>query len=213
MNNAPITQSKWMEWARGLQAASQTGLHFTDNPYEIERYEKVRDIAAEMLAAATNFSAPEVMELNKADFGYATAKVDVRGAVFSDGGILLVREMMDAGRWTLPGGWADVNDTPSAAVRREVLEESGYHARPVKLAFVFDREKQGHPPPMPIHIYKLFFLCALEGGAAADSHETSGARFFPADALPELSVSRVTEAQIHRLFEHHRNPALATEFD
>ncbi len=96
---------------------------------------------------------------------------------------------------------------------REVLEESGYHARPVKLAFVFDREKQGHVPPMPIHIYKLFFLCELEGGAAVDSHETTGARFFPEDALPELSVSRVTEAQIRRLFYLHRNPALPTEFD
>ena len=121
MSNESLPQSKWMEWARALQAASQTGLHFTENPYEVERYEKVRDIAAEMMEAVTGFSAPEILRLTGADFGYATPKVDVRGAVFSEAGILLVRELMDQGRWTLPGGWADVNDTPSQAVEREIF--------------------------------------------------------------------------------------------
>jgi len=135
----------------------------------------------------------------------------VRGAVFKDEGILLVRERSD-GKWSLPGGWVDINDTPSGAVAREIYEESGFRARPVKLAALFDRQRHPHPPSM-YHIYKLLFLCELTGGEAKTSNETDAVQFFPVDSLPELSPGRVTRGQIERMFEHQRQRDLPTDFD
>jgi len=122
-----------------------------------------------------------------------------------------VRERSD-GKWSLPGGWVDVNDSPSEAVSREIFEESGFHARAVKLAALFDRRRHSHPPSMH-HIYKLLFLCELTGGDAATSHETDAVQFFALSALPELSSVRVTRAQVERMFEHHRQQDLPTDFD
>ncbi len=145
------------------------------------------------------------------DDGYATPKVDVRGAAFRDDRILLVRERLD-GLWTLPGGWADVNDTPSGAIEREVLEESGFNARAIKVAMVHDKSMH-NPEPSPRHTYKLFFLCELTGGEARTSYETTGVGFFNLDSLPELSRGRATESQIRRLFDHSKDLALPTDFD
>ena len=203
----------WIEWARSLQAISQTGLHFTEGLYDRDRYQQIGKIAAEILAHHTNLSAKKIIELNAAEFGYATPKVDVRGVVFKDAKILLVREIADHDRWTLPGGWADVNDTPSQAIVREVLEESGFETQVVKLLAVYDREKQGHVPPFPFHVYKLFFLCEITGGFARASGETSEVAFFGEFEIPELSISRVKEGQIRRFFQHARNPELPTDFD
>ena len=138
-------------------------------------------------------------------------KVDVRGGVFERDRVLLVRERSD-GRWTLPGGWVDVNDAPSEAVAREILEESGYRARAVKLAALVDKNRHPHPPGIH-HIYKLFFLCELTGGSAASSDETDAVDFFAVHALPELSTGRVLASQIERLYQHRLDPALATDFD
>ncbi|MBN1347247.1 MAG: NUDIX hydrolase [Phycisphaerae bacterium] len=204
---------KWLEWARSLQAISQTGLHYAQNEYDRERYEAIREIGAEILAGHAGVDKQGVLELWSKENGYATPKVDVRGVVFRDDGILLVRETLDEGRWTLPGGWADVNESPSEAVEREVREESGFETRAVKLLAAYDRDKQGHAPPFPFHIYKLFFLCDIVGGQAQSSHETSDAAFFPADDLPELSVSRVTAAQIRRCFAHRAHPDWPSDFD
>lgn len=209
----PPSAPPWLRWARALQALSQTGLHFSDNPYDRERYEQIRVIAAEILAQHTTLSIEEVLALHAKEHGYATPKVDVRGAAFRDGKLLLVRELLDGGRWTLPGGWADVNETPAQAVVREIREEAGFEAGVRKVIAVYDRDAQGHQPPMPYHVYKLFFLCTLTGGAPRDSHETSGAAFFAEDELPELSASRLTVAQVRRCFAHYRQPALPTEFD
>jgi ADP-ribose pyrophosphatase YjhB (NUDIX family) len=213
--NAERTTSvpPWLTWARTLQALSQTGLHFTDNPYDRERYAQIGGIAAEILAQHTTMPIEDVLAMHAREHGYATPKVDVRGAAFRDGKILLVRELLDHGRWTLPGGWADVNETPAQAVVREIREEAGFEARVNKVIAVYDRDAQGHQPPMPYHVYKLFFLCSVTGGAARDSHETSGAALFAEDELPELSASRLTVAEVRRCFAHYRQPALPTEFD
>jgi len=125
--------------------------------------------------------------------------------------VLLVRERSD-GRWTLPGGWVDVNDSPSQAVEREVREESGYQARAVKLAALIDKNRHPHPPGV-FHIYKLLFLCELTGGSPATSAETDAVQFFALTALPELSTGRILAAQIERAYQHRLNPALPTEFD
>ncbi len=123
----------------------------------------------------------------------------------------MVREISD-GLWTLPGGWADVNQTPAEAVVKEVWEESGFESRATKLAAVWDRRRHGHPPAFH-HAYKLFFLCDLIGGAAKGSIETSEVGFFAEDALPPLSVHRVTAEQIRAMFRHERQRDLPTEFD
>jgi ADP-ribose pyrophosphatase YjhB (NUDIX family) len=204
-------EPKWLEWVQRLQAIAQCGLTYTRIPYEAERYEQVREIAAEMMAAYSDLQLSQVRELFAEQGGYATPKVDVRGVVFHNDAILLVQERRD-GRWTLPGGWADVNDSPAEATVREVREESGYQVRAVKLLACYDRNKHGHPP-YGFHIYKLFFQCELIGGEAAESVETGGAAFFRKDQIPELSLPRVTPAQIARFFEHYRHPEWPTDFD
>ncbi len=202
----------WLDWSRRLQAIAQTGLTFARDPFDIERYGAIREIAAEMLTRGSGLDLETVRGVLERDSGYATPKVDVRGVVFRDDRLLLVRERSDGG-WTLPGGWADPCASPAENVEREILEESGFTARAVKILGVLDREKHPHQPPYAFHIYKVFVLCALTGGSATTSGETDAVDFFSEDGIPELSISRVTPQQIRRLFEHHRNPGLPADFD
>jgi ADP-ribose pyrophosphatase YjhB (NUDIX family) len=204
-------ENRWLEWARALQAIAQNGLAYAENHFDRERYEAVRSIAAEMMAAHSDGEIGYVQDLFSQQVGAATPKVDVRAAVFQDDAILLVRERSD-GLWTLPGGWADVNEPPGQAVVREVFEESGYRTSAVKLLAFFDRDLHDHPP-YPFHVYKVFFLCELIGGAPTPSEETQAVAFFRQDALPALSLTRVTAQQISRLFEHHRHPDWPADFD
>lgn len=198
--------------ARKLQATAQTGLTFNTNEYDRDRYKLIAEIAAELMAAHCDTPVATFQKLFVEQDGYATPKVDVRAAAFRDGKILLVREAAD-GLWTMPGGWADVNDSPREAVEREVREESGFRAKATKLAAVYDRAKHPHEPPLPFHVYKIFFLCEIVGGEAMPSRETLEVGFFAPDALPPLSITRNLPFQITRLFEHARNPSLATDFD
>ena len=205
---------KWIEWSRKLQAISQTGLHFCDDQYDRERYEQIGVIAAEILASHTSLSVQELLQLNAKEFGYATPKVDVRGVIFRDDKILLVREIADEGRWTLPGGWADVNDTPTQAIIREVQEESGFETEVIKLLAVYDREQQKHTPSFPYSVYKLFFHCQIMGGQPRINNEVSEIAFFSETELPkELSESRVKKSQLLKFFEYYRTPELPTDFD
>jgi len=203
---------QWLDWAKRLQAIAQTGIAFSKDHYDTERYAAVRQIAAEMLGAGTEAASIEpIVDLLSRDKGYATPKVDVRAAVIQQGQILLVKEAEDGG-WSLPGGWADIGDVPSLAVAREVREESGYQVVARKLAAVLDRNLHGHPF-FPFHAYKFFFLCDLQGGEATPSYETDGVGFFDEHALPPLSLTRVMPAQIALMFEHYRNPGKPTTFD
>lgn len=203
----------WLGWARELQAIAQIGLAYSaGSHFDAERYSRIREIAAEILSSRGGIAKDLLLDTLRREEGYATPKVDVRGVVFRDERILLVREIAD-GRWTLPGGWADVDQSPAESVVREVREESGYETKPVKLLAVYDRDKHGHAPPFAFHVYKLFVLCELTGGEALASVETSAVEFFAEDALPELSRSRVTLRQIQRCFEHHRHPDWPTDLD
>jgi ADP-ribose pyrophosphatase YjhB (NUDIX family) len=201
----------WLDRAKRLQALAQSGLAFTRDPYDRERYEAIRAIAAEMIAVGTGGDPGHIEALLGMQSGYATPKADVRAAVIREGRILMVKERSDGG-WTLPGGWADVGDSPRQAVEREALEESGFEVRAVKLAAVYDRNRHGHTPHL-FHIWKLFFLCELVGGAAKPSIETEAVDFFAPDALPPLSLGRVTAAQIAHMFDHHREPGRPTTFE
>jgi ADP-ribose pyrophosphatase YjhB (NUDIX family) len=210
----PTAEPAWLIWAREIQATAQTGLTFSKDPYDLDRYRALTGLAARIMAAHTEAEATRIEALFTAETGYATPKMGVGAAVFDQRGhILMVRETADEHRWTLPGGWADVNQTAAQSVVREVFEESGYRVRPVKLAAVWDKVTQGHPPG-PFSITTLFFICALEGGSPTTSLETSGSDWFTEDTIPEeLSARRVRPHQIARMFEHRRNPALPTDFD
>ncbi len=202
--------NKNIDWAQRIAALAKTGLYYANNHYDTERYQQLLDIAADMLAQAAAADIDTVRFVLAQDDGYITPKVDVRGAVFSEGKLLLVREAAD-GLWTLPGGWADVGDAPAAAVEREIREESGYEAKAVKLLALEDRRRR-HPPG-PHAVYKVAFLCELLGGEARVSAETTAVAWFAEDELPPLSLGRVTEGQLRRWFHHQRQPDLPTEFD
>lgn len=217
-----MQQPNWLDWVQRLQALSQTGLHYEPHVFDRERYEQVGEIALEILAAHNGGRIDTQREIYESEKGHATPKIDVRGVVFKDDALLLVREHLDGGRWTLPGGWADVTETPSQGVVREVYEEAGYRTRAVKLLAVYDRRLHGHPPA-PIHAYKLCFRCELladqpdadyQQQTSASFIETDEATFFREDEIPaDLSAGRVTHSQIKRFFEHLRNPDLPTDFD
>lgn len=205
---------QWLEWAKTLQSITQTGLYYTDGIFDRERYQQIQDIAAEIVATYTDVGPHIVRDLYAAETGPSTPKVDVRGVAFKDDTMLLVRETLDDGRWTLPGGWADVNESPAEATVREVFEESGFHTRAVKLLAVYDKSKHPEYPLALFHTYKLFFLCEITGGEAAESIETSGVGFFREEDLPhDLSVVRVSRPQLLRFFEHRRHPEWQTDFD
>lgn len=199
--------------ARELAAMAQTGAHFTQDRYDQERYQRLAEIAAELAASCSNLSSDTVYSWAKAEFGYATPKVDVRAFITDQDRVLLAREDADDGRWTLPGGWADVNEPPSASLVREVEEETGYQVKPLRLLALFDREKQGHRPPFPYHVYKIFFHCEITGGAARKTVESSESAFFTKDALPELSLSRVLPHQIHDFFRAIHSGRVEADFD
>ncbi len=203
---------RWLDWASRLQAIAQNGLTFAHDDYDIERYRAIREIAAEMVAAGSGLDIALIRALVSRDKGYTTPKVDVRGVAFREDRLLLVRERSD-GRWTLPGGWADVGESPAENVVREMYEESGFQTRAVKILAIFDRSKHPHEPAFPFHVYKFFIACDIIGGKETPSSETDAVGFFAENELPQLSVTRVTSWQMHRLFEHHRDPKLPTDFD
>jgi ADP-ribose pyrophosphatase YjhB (NUDIX family) len=205
-------EPKWVGWARELQATAQTGLHFTESEYDRERYKRILEISIEIFASSSGESPALIRGLFDNQTGYATPKVDVRGVVFRDDKLLLVQERSD-GLWTLPGGWADVNDSPSEAVEREIVEESGFEAKAEKMLAIFDRAKHGNQPPFPFHVYKFFILCRLEGGEARTTVETTGVEFVGENDIPPLSLSRVTREQIQFCFDAWKNPDGPCRFD
>jgi ADP-ribose pyrophosphatase YjhB (NUDIX family) len=203
---------QWLTWTKRLQAIAQNGLTYAKDPFDRERYEQLQQVAAEMMATGTGIEdSQKILDLFRQEHGYCTPKIEVRGAAFRDGEILLVRERDDGG-WCPPGGWADLGDPPSAMVAREVKEESGYDVVTRTLAAVFDRSKHAHPPS-PNHAYKMLFICELIGGEAKPSYETPEVGFFARNALPKLSVARITNYQIEQLFEHAAHPEWPTMFD
>lgn len=217
VNDSPLkglfmTAPKWLAWAQQIQALAQSGLQYTQNPFDQERYRALSRIAAEMMAVQTEADAGEVMRVFEAQQGYATPKLDVRGVVFKEERILMVKELMDGGAWTLPGGWIDINEPPGLAVERELREEAGVIVKAKKLLAVYDRNLHGHPP-YAFHAYKLFFRCELIAEATPDPVETSDPTWFGEDSIPPLSLARVTPEEIMRMFEHLRQPDLPTDFD
>jgi ADP-ribose pyrophosphatase YjhB (NUDIX family) len=184
-------------------AISQTGLTYTQGVYDRERYEQLRELVGEAVQVLLPNEPPFTQTFPREE-GYRTPKVDVRGIVLAEGKLLLVRERAD-GLWALPGGWADVGLSPAENIEKEIFEESGYKARAVRLLALLDRDKHAHDPS-PWHTYKIFFQCELVGGSARATLETDGAEFFALDALPPLSIPRVTLDQLKRTYELASTP-------
>lgn len=202
---------RWLAWAREIQAIAQTGAHFSENPYQKERYQRLTEIAAEMIAEHSDQEYARLVDLFSQQIGYATPKVDVRGAVFREGSLLLVRERMDNG-WTLPGGWADVGDIPSQAAEREVWEEAGFHVKARRLVGVYDANRVGSLAVF--HAFKIIFLCEIISGEARPSNETSEVAFYDRQAIPTpLSGERTKPHHIRDAFYVLDHPQSPTAFD
>ncbi|MFF2089423.1 NUDIX hydrolase [Paenibacillus sp. NPDC058174] len=198
-------ETKWLEWAKQIQAIAQIGLTYAKDVYDLERYEELRQISVDILSNYTSVSQEKISLAFANESGYATPKVDIRGVVFNGNKILLVREKLD-GAWALPGGWADIGLSPTEIAVKEIKEESGFDVVPVRLLAVLDKKFHNHPPE-PYHVYKLFIRCEIVGGQAATGVETSAVDFFEHDDLPELSLERNTAEQIKTMFEFLENPA------
>ncbi|SLN29252.1 hypothetical protein PSA7680_01362 [Pseudoruegeria aquimaris] len=195
-----------------LQALAATGLHFTQDAYDRERYAEIGAIAEALLADLLSMPIPDLHGLPRPEEGYATPRVEVRGAVIRDGRILLVKEATD-GLWSLPGGYCDVGLSPAENIEKEIREEAGLTVRARHL-YLLRHKAKGPFPPDPRDFYKLYFLCE-EAGAAEPSpaHETTEAAFFAPEALPPLSAVRVHASDIEMAFRHAADPARATDFD
>lgn len=205
-------------WTREILAIAQSGLAHSQDPFDVERFRRLVGIVTEIMDSNQRHEAINLLSTFLQDGGYATPKLEVRGATFDNHGrILLVREKMDQDRWTLPGGWADVNLSLRENIEKEIFEEAKLMVRSYKIAAVFDRRLHAHPPYL-YHIYKIFMLCEpLEHHlvSAIDSTEISDLEYFKQSDIDclDLSVQRVTKNQIGKMFEHYRDPERPTEFD
>ena len=200
----------WFAWAQEIFSLSQSGLTYSLNEYDRERYKRLQEIAAEMISSQSIVSKESVLDSFSMQAGYITPKVDVRGAVIRDGKILLIQERAD-GNWAMPGGWADLGNSPASVAEREVWEESGFRVKAEKVVAVIDANRL---EPMEFyHAYKIIFLCQLLDGEPRTNYETLAVDFFDLDHLPPLSVYRTNEAMLHEVFAHLANPGRPTAFD
>ncbi|WP_263078235.1 NUDIX hydrolase [Endozoicomonas sp. Mp262] len=207
-----MDNNKWSIWAEQLRAIAQNGITYSKNGFDLERFHQLQVIAHEMTAQLADAPREKVDDFFLPEKGYATPKIDLRAGVFKQSRILLVKEKED-GRWSLPGGWADVCEAPSIGAEREVLEESGYEVKAVKLAAVRDTLQHPYHPKNPHHLIKLLFLCELKGGCPTENLEISEINFFPVEKLPPLSRGRTIKEDIQLLSKHLDNPGLPTEYD
>lgn len=200
MSNQQIDIPSWLSWAREIQSIAQTGYHYALNDFQRERYTRLKEIAAEIMSYGSNVNFNDLSVLFQSQVGYATPKIDVRGAVFKKGKILLVREQVD-NCWTLPGGWADVGESPSQSVEREVKEESGLRVKAYKLVGIYDANRMTSAALAVFHAYKIIFLCEIMGGDLSTGDETSEAEYFHITRIPEnLSLLRTNKRHIEDAF-------------
>lgn len=201
---------KWLQWAVELQSLAQAGLTYGRDIYDKERYERIREISAEMVAFKTGFTEEKVKDLFCGEEGYQTPKLDTRAAIFEDDKILLVRE--NNGTWSLPGGWADVHMSIKENTIKEVKEEAGLDVTANRIIAVQDRAKHN----LPVYAYgicKIFVLCTRIGGHFKENIETTGSGYFDMEHLPNLAAEKNTEEQIRMCFDAYHSPNWIPPFD
>jgi len=202
-----MIQKELIELANRIRTLSQIGLNFSTDDYDIDRYTELKEISHTLTSLV---SGKDIAQLERCfpdtlEHDYITPKVDVRAVVFDDQDrILMVKERVD-GKWSLPGGWADVGYTPNEIAVKEVKEESGLDVEPVRLLAVLDKRSHDHPPTM-YYVYKIFILCKITGGEFAEAFDILDQGFFSQDSLPVLSEDRVTKGQIDLMYEYKHNP-------
>lgn len=203
-------QQQWLRWAVELQSLAQAGLYYGKDPFDLERYRRIREISAEIVSRQSDLPLEKVRDLFCNEIGYQTPKLDTRAAIFQDGKILLVRE--NNGTWSLPGGWVDVDLSVRENAVKEVREEAGLEVSADFLIAVQDREKHNRP----IYAYKvckIFVRCTLLGGRFQPNAETTESRFFSLDALPRLAEEKNTAEQIALCFAANEAEHWTTQFD
>lgn len=203
-------QQQWLKWTVELQSLAQAGLQYSEGPFDLERYRRIREIAAEMLAAGCQLPLEKVTDLFCGETGYQTPKLDTRAAIFRDGKILLVQE--SDGRWSLPGGWVDVDCSVAENAVKEVREEAGLEARAERIIAVQDREKHN----LPVYAWKVckvFVLCTALGGSFQENTETIASGYFTLEDLPPLAEEKNTREQIALCFEAAGAECWETRFD
>lgn len=204
-------RERWIDWIVELQSLAQAGLTYGKDAFDLERYQRIREIAAGMMGHFADLPMETVKDLFCSETGYQTPKIDTRAAIFENGKILLVQEK--DGRWSLPGGWCDVNVSVGENTAKEVKEEAGVDVRPERMIAVQDRSKHNQPP-YAYGVCKIFFLCTLLGGQFEENIETTGFAYFSEDALPLLAVEKNTEEQIRMCFAACRaGESWTTQFD
>lgn len=201
---------KWLEWAVELQSLAQAGLTYGKDVYDRERYERIRDISAEILSYKTDISVEKVKNLFCNEIGYQTPKLDTRAAVFEHEKILLVKE--NNGKWSLPGGWVDVNLSVKENTVKEVKEESGLDVTADRIIAIQDRDRH-NLPAYAYGVCKIFVLCSVLGGEFEKNIETTEFRYFNKAELPELATEKNTKEQIEMCFNAYYNKDWIVEFD
>ncbi|WP_455951448.1 NUDIX hydrolase N-terminal domain-containing protein [Eubacterium sp.] len=204
-------KEKWLEWAMEIQSIAQAGLTYGHDEFDKERYERLREISAEILAYKTDMTVEKVKDLFCNETGYQTPKVDTRAAVFENGKILLVHEK--DGRWSLPGGWCDVDQSVAENTIKETVEEAGLEVKPTKLIAVQDRNKH-NTPVYAYGVVKIFVMCTLIGGSFVENIETTETKYFARNEIPEnLANEKVTREQIEMCFDAYNDEHWMTQFD
>lgn len=201
----------WLTIVKRINSIAQTGLAFTKDKFDRERYEELLNLSIEILNNITEIDSKRLEFVFNRDIGYQTPKVSIRAVIFRNEKILLVKEKMD-NRWSLPGGYADTGLTPSEIAINEVKEESGFDVKPLRILGLIDYNKH-QKKPFPFDVYQLFMECEIIGGTPTAGIETSDVDFFDINYLPDLSVRRVTKDQILKMFELHKNKKLEPIFD
>ena len=200
----------WLDWAVELQSIAQAGLYYGKDRFDRERYQRVREIAAQMLSHKTGISPEKVRDLFCCETGYQTPKLDTRAAIFQGETILLVQET--DGRWSLPGGWVDAGLSVKENTIKEVREEAGLTVTADRIIAVQDREKHNQPP-YAYKVCKVFILCRSVGGSFQENIETTESRYFGLDELPPLAAEKNTENQIRMCFDACQAEHWTTLFD
>ncbi len=197
-------RDRWVDWAVEIQALAQAGLTYGKDPYDLERYTRLREIAAEMIACKADISVEKARDLFCSETGYQTPKVDTRAAVFQDGRLLLVHER--SGTWSLPGGWCDVDQSVAENTVKETLEEAGLRVSAARLIAVQDRNRR-NPPRYAYGVVKIFVLCTVLGGCFQENLETTESRWFSREELPDnLAEEKVTREQLWMCFDAKEDP-------